>query len=80
MSDTVDRVKKATSQILKIDMDKIDNNALFVEDLGADSMQSIELVAALEEEFEIEMNEDEALTIKNINDAASYIEKVIAGG
>ncbi len=78
MSDTVERVKAATAKLLKKDVAAIDGDARFVEDLGADSMQSIELIAALEEAFDIEMDEDEALGVKTIADAAAFIDRVIA--
>jgi acyl carrier protein len=48
-----------------------DSNFIF--DLGADSMQSMELVAAFEEEFQIEMDEDKALEIQNVSDAVEFI-------
>lgn len=80
MSDTITRVKKVTADLLKINLEQIDDNARFVEDLGAESIQSIELVAAFEEEFDIEMDEDAALAVRNINDAVTFIDKVIARG
>ncbi len=69
-----------TADLLKINLEQIDDNARFVEDLGAESIQSIELVAAFEEEFDIEMDEDAALAVRNINDAVTFIDKVIARG
>ena len=71
-------VKRITATLLKVDESGIEDSSRFVEDLGAASIQSIELVAAFEEEFDIEMDEDEALGIKNIADAVKYIETVIA--
>ena len=76
--DIADRVKKVTAELLKIDRAKIQDSSQFVEDLGAASIQSIELVAAFEEEFNIEMDQDEALSVKSINDAVAYIRKVVA--
>jgi acyl carrier protein len=53
----------------------VTDNARFVEDLGAESVQSIELVAAFEEEFDIDMDEEAALGVKNVGDAVKFIEK-----
>jgi acyl carrier protein len=78
MSDTLTRIKKVTAQVLKIDPSRIKDDSRFVEDLGAESIQSIELVAAFEEEFGIEMDEDQALAVKNIRDAAIFIDKILA--
>lgn len=77
MASGLERVKSATADLLKLDASAIKETSRFVEDLGASSIQSIELVAALEEEFDIEMDEDEALGIKTIADAAEFIEKVM---
>ncbi|MCM8756897.1 MAG: acyl carrier protein, partial [Candidatus Omnitrophica bacterium] len=55
------RVKKVTAQVLGLDEDMIRPESRFVEDLGAESVQSLELVAAFEDEFDIEMEEDAAL-------------------
>ena len=79
MSDTLKRVIDVTADLLKIDTSAIKEESRFVEDLGAESIQSIELVAAFEEEFDIEMDEDEALGVKTVGDAAEFINKVIAG-
>ena len=78
MSDVAERVKKVTAQILKVDPDQIKAESHFVRDLGAESIQSIELVAAFEEEFDIEMDQDEALAVQTVGEAVEYIEKVIA--
>ena len=72
------RVKRITSELLKVDPAKVNESARFVEDLGAASIQSIELVAAFEEEFNIEMDQDEALSVKSVGDAVEYIRKIIA--
>ena len=57
--------------------DEITNDANFIFDLGADSMQSLELVAAFEEEFEIEMDQEKALEIQNVSDAVNFIESYL---
>ena len=67
------RVKEVASNVLKVDIAEINDDANFVFDLGADSMQSIELVAGFEEEFDIEMDEAKALEVQNIDDAVNFI-------
>lgn len=67
------RVKKAVGAVLKTDPATIADDANFVFDLGADSMQSVQLVGALEEEFGIEMEEDQALTVQDIPGAVDFI-------
>ncbi len=67
------RVKKVIAQVLNIDESEIADDANFVFDLGADSRQSLELVAAFEEEFDIEMDEDKALEVQNVADAVDFI-------
>lgn len=67
------RVKKATAHVLKIEEAEIADDANFVFDLGADSMQSLELVAAFEEEFGIEMDEDKAVEVQTVSDAVEFI-------
>ncbi|MBD3421356.1 MAG: acyl carrier protein [Chitinivibrionales bacterium] len=76
MSDTLERVIKVTANLLRVDPEKITPESRFVQDLGAESMQSVELAALYEEEFDVEMDEDEALSIKSVGEAVKYIEKV----
>ena len=80
MSDTAERIKKVTAETLKVDMGRITDDARFVEDLGAESIQSIELIAAFEEEFDIEMDEEAATGVKNVGDAVTFIQDVIDNG
>lgn len=68
------RVKQVVSRILKIDESEIADNANFIFDLGADSMQSLELVAGFEEEFDLELDQDKALEIQTIDGAAMFIQ------
>jgi len=75
MSDTTERVKKVVAETLKVDASAIKDESRFVEDLGAESIQSVELVAAFEEEFDIEMDEQGALGVKDVGTAAAFIEK-----
>jgi acyl carrier protein len=71
------RVKKVISKVLKIDEANIADDANFIFDLGADSLQSVELVAAFEEEFQIEMEEDKALEVQTVSDAAKFISQYL---
>jgi acyl carrier protein len=61
-----------------VDQERVTENARFVEDLGAESVQSIELVAAFEEEFDIDMDEEAALQVKSVGDAVKFIEKQLS--
>jgi len=72
-SEIQNRVKKVVAEVLDMDISEISDDANFIFDLGADSMQSVQLVAAFEEEFDIEMEEDKALEIQNIADAVAFI-------
>ncbi|MDX1701608.1 MAG: phosphopantetheine-binding protein [Melioribacteraceae bacterium] len=67
------KVKNCISTVLEIDSNTISNDSNFIFDLGADSMQSITLVAAFEEEFEIELDEDKALEVQTVSDAVEFI-------
>jgi acyl carrier protein len=71
------RVKGVVSNVLKIESSEITDDANFVFDLGADSMQSVELVAGFEEEFDIEMDQDKALEVQNIDDAVNFIAEYV---
>ncbi len=67
------RVEKTIATVLKIDPKEITPNANFAFDLGADSMQSVELIAAFEEEFNIEMEEDKAREVQTVSGAVDFI-------
>ncbi len=77
MLDVESRIKDVVVRTLKIDAARVLEDARFVEDLGAESMQSIELIAAFEEEFDIEMDEEESLGIKTVGSAVIFIEEII---
>ena len=77
MSDVEKRVKEVTARTLKVDTARIADDSRFVEDLGAESIQSVELVAAFEEEFDIEMDEEDALQVKTVGKAVEFIEKLL---
>jgi acyl carrier protein len=78
MSDTAERVKKIVVEHLNVDADKVTENASFIEDLGADSLDTVELVMAFEEEFGIEIPDDTAESIVTVGDAVKYIDKTQA--
>lgn len=73
MSNIAERVKKIISEQLDIEEQKIIPSANFIEDLGADSLDTVELVMALEEEFETEIPDEDAEKIKTVQDAIDYI-------
>nr|YP_009732104.1 acyl carrier protein [Gracilaria edulis]QHS70595.1 acyl carrier protein [Gracilaria edulis]UAD85620.1 acyl carrier protein [Gracilaria edulis] len=72
-----DRVKSIVASQLAVDVDKVTNDAKFVEDLGADSLDTVELVMAIEEEFEIEIPDKDAENIASLGEAIGFIEKTI---
>jgi len=75
--DVEKKVKEITARVLKVDAEKVKLTDRFAQDLGAESIQSIELVAAFEEGFDIEMDEDEALSVTAVGAAVDYIFKVV---
>lgn len=75
--ETYDRVVKVTAQVLNVDPAEIKPESNFVFDLGAESTQSIQLVAAFEEEFDIEMEGEDALSVQSVAAAADFIEKFL---
>ena len=75
MASVVDRVIAVTARVLQLDAREVKPEHRFTTDLGAESVQSIELVAMFEEEFGIEMEEDAALSVQTIGGAAEFIEK-----
>lgn len=74
MSDTLSRVVKIVSEHLGVEADKITESAHFVDDLGADSLATIELVMDFESEFDIEIPEDAAEKIMTVGEAVKFIE------
>ena len=76
MSDTVQsRVTEIIIEELGVDADKVTPEASFVEDLGADSLDTVELVMAFEEEFEIDIPDEDAEEMRTVGDAIGYIRK-----
>ena len=76
MATVEERVKAVTANVLKLHIDEIKIDDNFTADLGAESVQSIELVAMFEEEFGIEMDEDAALSVETVGDAVKFITAV----
>ncbi len=76
MASVRDRVVAVTARVLRLDPGHIQPEHAFTVDLGAESVQSIELVASFEEEFGIEMEEDAALSVQTVSDAVEFITKV----
>jgi len=72
-----ERIKNVIAQQLKLKLEDIKNDSDFVKDLGADSMASIELMAAFEAEFDIEMDEDAALSVKTVDNAVEFIQNIL---
>ena len=75
MSDIGDRVKKIVIEHLGVDAEKVQDNASFIDDLGADSLDTVELVMAFEEEFGVEIPDDAAETIVTVGDAVKFLSK-----
>jgi acyl carrier protein len=77
MNDVADRVKKIIVEHLGVEEGKVVENASFIDDLGADSLDTVELVMAFEEEFGIEIPDEAAEKILSVKDAVDYIKNAI---
>ncbi len=75
MSDIAERVKKIVIEHLGVDAAKVTDSASFIDDLGADSLDTVELVMAFEEEFSVEIPDDAAETILTVGDAVNFLKK-----
>ena len=73
MTETADRVKKIVVEHLGVEPEKVTEEASFIDDLGADSLDIVELVMAFEEEFNVEIPDDAAEKITTVKDAIEYI-------
>lgn len=76
MNNIAEDVKKITAEQLGVKVEEILDDSSFVEDLGADSLDTVELVMALEEKFDIEIPDEEAEKITTVKSAIDYIEKM----
>jgi acyl carrier protein len=73
-----DKVKEIVSQQLDVEIGKVTGEALFIDDLGADSLAVVELVLAFEEEFEIDIPDEDTEQIRTVGDAIKYIENKLS--
>ncbi len=78
MSDIQARITKVICEQLDVEASKVSIEADFIEDLGADSLDTVELVMAFEEEFDVEIPDDVAEKIRNVNDVIELVGKQIA--
>ncbi len=76
MAEIADRVKAIIVEQLAVDENEVTPTASFTTDLGADSLDTVELIMAFEKEFNISIPEEEATSIQTVGDAIAYIEKV----
>jgi acyl carrier protein len=74
MSDMVEKVKDIIAEELGVEREKLTNEASFMEDLGADSLDTVELVMAFEKEFDIDIPDEEAEKLKTVGDALKYLQ------
>ena len=75
MTDVIERVKKIVVERLEVDAEKVNEKASFIDDLGADSLDLVELVMAFEEEFGIEIPDDVQEQIGTVGDAVRFIKE-----
>lgn len=71
------KVKEIIVELLGADESKVTEDATFTTDLGADSLETVDLIMKLEQEFDIEIPEDQANTIQTVGDAISYVQKAV---
>ena len=70
----LDKIKSIVVEQLGVDEDQVTEDASFIDDLGADSLDTVELIMAFEEEFDIEIHDEDAQKIKTVKDVMDYIE------
>lgn len=73
MASIEERVKQIVAEQLGVDEEQVVSDAAFMDDLGADSLDTVELVMALEEEFDVEISDEDAEKIQKVKDAVDYI-------
>ena len=76
-ANVAEKIKQIVSEQLGVDQAEVTPTASFVDDLGADSLDTVELVMAFEEAFEIEIPDEEAEKIRTVQDAITYVEKKV---
>jgi len=75
MSDTADKVREIIADELNVELETVTDEASFVEDLGADSLDTVELVMRFEEEFEVEIPDQDAENMQTVGNAIEYLSK-----
>ncbi len=75
---TFDKIKATVAEQLSVEADQVKPEASFVDDLGADSLDVVEMVMALEEEFEIEIPDEDAEKLVSVQDVVDYVEKNVS--
>jgi len=78
MSDVTDKIKKIICEQLDVPEEDVVPEASFVDDLGADSLDQVELIMAMEEEFDVSIPDEDAENIGTVQDAIDYVEKAVA--
>ena len=78
MSATLDKVKKVVVDRLKVSEDEVTEEASFIDDLGADSLDVVDLVIGFEDEFEIQIPDEDAEKIQTVGQAVEYVEQKVA--
>jgi acyl carrier protein len=78
MSDISEKVKAIICDQLMVDPDEVNDDSSFVEDLGADSLDTVELIMEFEDEFGVEIPDEEAEKISNVGEAVAFLEKLLA--
>ena len=79
MSEMETKVFKLIAEQLEVPLDQVKTEARFIEDLGADSLDVVELIMTLEEEFEVDIPDDDAQKLATVGDAIKFIEEHLAG-
>ena len=77
MENILDRVIDIVAEELAVDRDEVTEDSSFIEDLGADSLDVVELVMAFEEEFDVEIPDEDSENIRTVDDAVSYLEDIL---
>ncbi len=77
MSEVLDKVIDIVVEELAVDRDEVTENSSFIDDLGADSLDVVELVMAFEEEFDVEIPDEDAEKIRTVEDAVNYLEDIL---
>jgi acyl carrier protein len=79
MAELETRVKDIIAEELGVEKEKLTNNASFMEDLGADSLDTVELVMAFEKEFDLDIPDEEAEKLRTVGDALNYLHQRMGG-